>query len=263
MVLYDDLKSVASSDGPLATLSTEQAAGLLGMTVSALEKQREADRQNPDSEHMVPFHYAGKRVVYYLMELLAHQAKGPFGLPMPSRGLAILMGEDVCRELGVRYPNNPAQALRKPPESAHISQNPVSMATLINGISAEPEKVGRKTGPKSLKADQERARQLKKLGVNVTRNLCRFGSMVDFLRRAEPKDEWLFCCPPNERPFDFMDAVLEGNPNPFVWLTLEKYLDKERVESKRTRDIRVADEEAMELTTFDPSVANPLDIDSV
>jgi hypothetical protein len=248
MSKYDDLKAKAEKDGPLAVLNTQQAAALLGMTESALEKQRESDRRNPDSEHLVPYHHAGKRAVYYLIELLAYQKKGPFGLPMPSRGLAVMMGENVCRELGVPYPENPAQAMRRRPDAVHISQSPVRLADLLGDKKADkgkPKEI--KRGPKSRKDDLARARQLQALGVDVRRNLLRFGSMDDFLRRAEPQEEWLFCCPPDARPFDFMDAVLEGNPHPFEWLTLSDYQAQLAAEAEKDRNRRLAAEEAGEI----------------
>jgi hypothetical protein len=248
MSKYDDVKAVAEKDGLFATLNTQQAAALLGMTESALEKQRESDRQNPDSEHLVPYHHAGKRAVYYLIELLAYQKKGPFGLPMPSRGLAVMMGEDACRELGVPYPKNPAQAMRRPPDAVHISQTPVGLSELLGTMETGAGKpTANKRGPRSIKADQARARELQALGVDVRRNLCRFGSMEDFLRRAEPQEEWLFCCPPDARPFDFMDAVLEGNPHPFEWLTLSDYQARLAAKAEKDRNRRLAAEEAVEI----------------
>lgn len=79
--------------------------------------------------------------------------------------------------------------------------------------------------------------------VQVRTHLCRFGSLNDFLRNAEPDEEWLFACPPHERPFDFVDALLEGSEAPFFWLSLTDYLVRLGEAAINDRANRLANED--------------------
>lgn len=243
MTLHEDLIEKAKRLGSMTTLNTQQAAAILGMTEDALEKRREPNRQNPGSETEIPFHPRGSRVVYYLVEVLKVASRGPFGLPEPFKILAILMGEEFCNEIGLPYPKNTVQGIRQAPRST-IKLPSSSLANMVAGMAGDnTNSEEKKRGPKSLKPMYKEKSELEAAGVHVQIHRCEFGSLNDFLRNAEPDEEWLFACPPYERPFDFVDALLEGSEAPFFWLSLSDYLERLRTAAINDRDKRLAEEE--------------------
>lgn len=242
MTLHDDLVEEINRLGPDTTLNTQQAAALLGMSEHALEKQRETERQNPGSETAIPFHRNGRRVVYYLLDLLRRAARGPHGLPEPFKILANFMGEEFCNEIGLPSGGNRWPATRQRPYPA-LELPSTSLADMAAGMVSSTVPEQKKRGPKPSKAMHKKNRELELAGAQVRTHVCPFGSLNDFLRGAEPDEEWLFACTPDERPFDFMDALQEGSEAPFIWLSLSDYLAQLSEAAINDRGRRLAEEE--------------------
>ena len=212
-----------------AFLYTQQAANFLGMTAHALEKQREAGRTS-----RIPCSLVGGRYHYYVTELLEYMAKNSgHGLPLCHRSMAILLGEDFCEQIGVQFPTKNTSSV---------------LGTLLFGLGANGQPP-RQRGRKSSRADDARRDELESMGVNVTRHrLGAFATLNDFLMHAEPDDEWLFCCPPDRRPYDFIAAIIEGPTEAlFVWMSLTEYLDALGKWSATDRDARKSREEGEEI----------------
>lgn len=252
---YEVIEANAREHGPLCTLNTRQAAVLLGMTVDALEKTRSTKRLLPDGTSTIPFEPAGQRkVVYLLPVLLIILSKRPNGIPRHLHTLAILMGEDFCREVGVPYPKLADTQLagnQKSGATQAVMSAPMGLAAMLGmGLSAPGDmKEPRKRGPKSMKADNAEARRVQRLGATVHRHRCEFVSMQDWLAGAEPDDAWLFVVPETGRPIDFTTSVICGGPgdDPLEWLTLSDYLARiaraaEEDRAKREQAALEADE---------------------
>lgn len=141
------------------------------------------------------------------------------------------------------YPKTTVQGIRQAPRPAMAAQNQ-GFADLVTGMAGDNAEIEeKKRGPKSSKPMYKKKRELEAAGMQVRTHLCRFGSFNDFLRNAEPDEEWLFACPPYERPVDFVDALLEGSEAPFFWLSLSDYLERLRTAAINDRDKRLAEEE--------------------
>lgn len=225
---FDVIEAKARDQGLLCTLNTKQAAVLLGMEASALEKTRSPKRLGPDGVARIPFEKVGERkVAYRLTELLMVLAERPGGIPKDLRMLAVLMGEEFCRRAGIVFPKTTATP--KSGATPAVMSQPMGLAGLLGiGIAvAESDAMApRKRGPRSMKSDDAEVRRLERLGATVNRHRCEFVSLQDWLAGAEPDDAWLFVVPEAGRPIDFTTSVICGGPgdDPLAWLTLSDYL---------------------------------------
>lgn len=254
----EEIKAKARDEGDACVLTERQAAALLNLTPEALQKQREPGRAAIRKSPSVPFRRTGRRVDYYLADLLRWEAETN-GLPLPPhlRALALLMGEDFCREIGME----PAGALPSartvgagetpPPAFGRSAKSsaafPVALGLAGMLATAASGRTGpNRRGPKSLKEDNELRDRLEAMGVSVRRHPCRFESLAELLLRGEPQDEWLFCVPPGGRPYDFTEALLAGgNEDPFVWMGLGEFLSAVAVAAADARDVRLAEAERL------------------
>lgn len=248
-----EIKTLVEQHGQLCALNTQQAAALLQTTESALEKAREKIRRGSEGYAKLPFHSDGKRTLYYLTDLIEFRYKtSTHGLPFFMRTLALMLGPDFCAQVGVQCPQAAqlsATQIVKPDEP------PPSMLARVFGLaSTEVESVDDeaqliKPDPKSKKADNLRLMAMQKAGVTVRRNVCRFGSLHDFLAHAEPKDKWLFSCPANGRPYDAIAAIFAGpGDEPFEWLTLTEYFRRVGIHAKILQRTRETNDENALLT---------------
>jgi hypothetical protein len=255
---YDVIEAKARDQRQSCALNTKQAAVILGMEASALEKTRSPKRLGSDGVASIPFERVGKRkVIYRLAEVLMVLAERPGGIPKDLRMLAVLMGEDFCRRAGVPYPK-PSAISTTAATSITVGTTPAdtSPALKVAGllgigiqVNGDGAKEPRKRGPRSRKAEEAEARRLERLGATVHRHRCEFVSMQDWLAGAEPDDAWLFVVPEAGRPIDFTTSVINGGPgdDPLEWLTLSDYLDRiaraaEEDRAKRERAELEADE---------------------
>lgn len=239
MTAGDDIKQEAEQQGLFCTLTEQQVAVLVNLSPAALQKQREATRAKTRKSSAVPFRRSGKKVVYYLTDLLRWEVEQN-GLPLPIhlRQLALLMGEDFCREIGMPFPTSTQNTLASEPVAGSL------LSSLLMQVGSIKNQEQKKRGPKSLKDDNRQRQKLESLGVSVRRNICRFTSLNDFMRRAEPEEPWLFCVPASGRPYDFTEAILAGGvEDPFIWLSLSEFLAKLSRAASEDRNARFAADE--------------------
>lgn len=253
----DEIKAVVADHGQLAALNTQQAAALLQTTASALEKAREKSRRGGGGYGMLPSHTDGNTVRYYLTDLIEFRFRSsPHPLPFFMRTLAIMLGPDFSRSVGVPYPLagpvvGTAVSMAGPPSLATVfGLNPNSTAD-ANELEQVPEadsgdaEKPKRRGPKSKKADNIAMLAAQKAGLTVRRNVLGFASLHDFMLNAEPDDLWLFACPDDGRPYDAIAAILAGPGEVrFEWLTLTDYLHRVSDGAARDKETRASDEQS-------------------
>ena len=259
MTTFDDIEEKARRHGALCMLNEQQAGALIGKTSSALKKSRETKRRAADGSASVPFVRTGGRGVSYALTDLLEFAKkhNSNGLTAAQRTLAILMGEDFCKSIGEPYPATTLSKAGAPAPSRVSMTSMPGLAQLLGGVSDASSEEGNqsrstgKRGPKPRKAEWERQELLKKSTGNAVEyrwNICKFATLYDFLTHAEPDDEWLFCCPPDRRPYDFIAAIIEGPTEAlFVWMSLTEYLNALGTWSATDRDARKSREEGKQI----------------
>jgi len=254
----DDITRKAEQGGLFCSLTEQQVAVLVNLSPAALQKQREASRAKTRKSTAVPFRRSGKKVVYYLSDLLRWEVEQN-GLPLPLhlRQLALLMGEDFCREIGMPISTPKHEASASEPMPASL------LSSLLMQVGSTKEQEPNKRGPKSLKDDNKQRKKLESMGISVRRNICRFTTLNDFIRRAEPEEQWLFCVPASGRPYDFMDAILEGGTEaPFVWLSLSDFLGRLSRSASDDRDARLSGDEYREIYEGTPIAEDSSEIQS-
>ena len=253
----NELKSLVEGRGLLTALNTQQTATLLDVGVEALEKARESERRSSGGLAELRFHPRGRKAIYYLTDIIEYvQKTSSHGqLPWIFRTLSIMMGADFCRQVGVAYPHIPVPA-DGTGLGASFSPQPLlaslfglsSDDTALSDLSVQAEQP-RKRGPKSKKADNEAKLALERAGATVRRHICRFASLFDFLAHADINEEWLFCCPPDRRPYDAIVAIVTGPTDyDFKWMSLETYLNETKEWALQEQRLREAGEEGEEIS---------------
>jgi hypothetical protein len=226
----------------------------LQTTQSALEKAREMSRQGSDGYAQLPFHSTGKHAIYYLTDLIEFRIESsPHQLPFFLRTLAVMLGPDYCREIGVAYPQPKADGMAAPMAQAPGIAAMLGVAPIGDEVAAQP-----KHDAKSKKAKNLAMQAALKAGATVQRNVLRgFASLHAFLMQAEPDDQWLFACPNNGRPYDAIAAIFAGPGDVrFEWLTLTDYLQRVSEAAIRDRNVR-QDREATALGELIGTVTKP------
>lgn len=247
---FDKIKEAAARLGPLCGLNTQQAAAVLNMSESTLRKHRETKMRAAGGEARIPFQTRGGKAVYALTDLLEYARKhNSNGLTLAQRTLAVLMGEGFCDSIGEPWPG-PRSAPRaerraEPTAPAPFASGPPGLAEILGLGVAPAAGTPRKRGPKPMGATKARTAELERLGARVRTNLCRFASLQDFLLNADPDEEWLFCRPASRRPYDFIQALLQGpTDDPFEWMSLSGYLESLARWSANEKGVREAAEES-------------------
>jgi len=254
----NEIKSLVEKHGQLAALNTQQAAALLQVTEDALQKAREVKRRGSKGYAQLPFHSDGKRAFYYLTDLIEFRVKSsPHPLPFFLRTLAMMLGPDFCRHVGVPY----LQPVQVKGSMAEMSPLPGLAAVLgVRSVSMEaPDEsaVARRRGPKSKKADNLAMLAAQKAGATVRRHTLGFATLHDFLSHAEPDDQWLFACPAEGRPYDAIAAILAGPGEVrFEWMSLTDYLHRIATAAALDRDTRNVNEQQALIISGLPKVSS-------
>jgi hypothetical protein len=251
----DEIKALVAKHGALAALNTQQAAALLQAKESALEKAREKSRRESGGYALLPFHTDNKkRTIYYVTDLIAFRMNSSsHPLPFIMRTLAIMIGEEFCREIKLPFPTTrstmgTAAPMAPPPDFASM----LGMAADTGSVDEEPvaAEEPRERGRQTNRADNRTMIAAQKAGATVRRHTLGFATLHDFLLNAEPDDQWLFACPDDGRPYDAIAAILAGPGDVrFEWLSLTDYLQRTAIHAAQVRDARKAQELAGEMNT--------------
>lgn len=272
MTVFDEVMADAAKDGPFCAVNTQQAGRMVHLSVSALKSQRLTSRREPDGKARIPFQRRGGKVFYAVTDLLEYAKKhNSNGLSMAERTLALLMGEEFCKGIGEPWPERQAPRAAFPASQQGLSERPSPRSSADRSASqqgmseapamAEPPglaamlgmfggapRMPRKRGPKPMDAENARIKALEDMGATVRTNRCRFASLQDFLLNADPDEEWLFCRPASRRPYDFIQALLQGpTDDPFEWMSLSGYVESLARWSANEKGAREAAEEMGEL----------------
>jgi len=250
MVLIDDIKKGAKGSKELYSLNSQQAAEFLGMKLRTLEGTRLA--KNLIKGKAVPPFFLSKgntgHAHYWLTDLLRYKQISGSWRPIDIT-IAILIGPDFCAELGVPYPQTTQAnmaALAPSPSLTMAGQLGISNVAKCDKEQEEEfeeedqEESKPKRVRKAVKHEQAGLLELQRAGVRVITHHSKFASLHDFMMNAELDEEWLFCCPPDRRPYDAIVAIMSGpTHHDFKWLSLKQYLrqtGKMALEEQRIRE---------------------------